>query len=126
MIYWENHDGDYDYPYPYFQYTSTSPYRAVYKYQDGSFPAMTGTTTSYLANIRLQYQADHDVGITDIVSPDLAEGYGTVPVTVEVKNFGLNTETFPVNVKIFDTPIILLSEGFESWNFTSSTFWLGC
>ena len=35
-------------------------------------------------------------------------------VSVNVKNTGINTETFPVNVKINAPPVIIFSEGFET------------
>jgi PKD repeat protein len=103
LVYWENWDGDYDYPYPYFRATYAYPYRAVYRYQDGSFPAMSGYTYSYMPNVRLHYRCDNDVAVTEIGSPLPAEGYGNVPVQIGVKNLGtLPQAAFPVNVKIRD------------------------
>ncbi|MDD4223697.1 MAG: choice-of-anchor D domain-containing protein, partial [Candidatus Cloacimonetes bacterium] len=54
-IMWRNWDGDYASGYPNFRYTSTTPdYRAVYKYQDGSFPAdATGTRYYNRPNLQL-------------------------------------------------------------------------
>lgn len=102
LIYWENWDGDYQSG-PTWRYTTTSPsYRAVYRYADNAFPTTAGTRTYSRPNIRLHYPGLHDVAVTKIISPELKEGYGSIPVTVEVKNTGLNTETFPVNVVIRD------------------------
>lgn len=53
-ILWENRDGSGISSPPKFMSTNTSTnYRAVHKYQDASFPAISGTRTYYRPNIRL-------------------------------------------------------------------------
>ncbi|HOY84695.1 MAG TPA: choice-of-anchor D domain-containing protein, partial [Candidatus Syntrophosphaera sp.] len=54
-IMWRNWDGVYASGYPNFRYTTTTPdYRAVYKYQDNSFPAdATGTLYYNRPNLQL-------------------------------------------------------------------------
>lgn len=52
LFFYENRDGSWASGYPYFKYYSTTN-RAVYKYQDGSFPTTTGYISSYLPNIQL-------------------------------------------------------------------------
>ena len=50
----ENWDSTWSSNYPNFQYTSTNPdYKAVYKHQDASFPAVDGTRTYNRPNIQL-------------------------------------------------------------------------
>jgi len=97
LIYWENWDGDYQSG-PTWRYTSTSPnYLAVYDYTDNSMPTTAGHTTYSRPNIRLHYPGTHDVAVTGIISPELYEGYSLpagVDVLVNVKNTGINTETF--------------------------------
>jgi hypothetical protein len=102
IIYWENWDGDYISGQPRWQYPGSSyaPNRVKYRYADNAMPGDAYSASYYFPNIRIHYPGTHDVAVTDIVSPEAAEGYGNVPVIVEVKNTGLNTETFPVNVKI--------------------------
>lgn len=53
-ILWENYCMNGVTGYPTFRYTSTSPdYRNVYKYQDGSFPAVAGTRNTSRPNITI-------------------------------------------------------------------------
>lgn len=115
VIYWENWDGDYASGQPrwYYPGTSYAPNRAKYRYADGSMPGDATSASGYFPNIRIHFPTDHDVAVTNIVSPEPVEGFGSIPVRVEVKNVGLNTETFPVNVKINAPPINLLEEDFE-------------
>ncbi len=54
IVYWQNWDGSGAYGYPRFYYTSHSN-RAKYKYQNGSFPAVSGYRTYRAANIRLHF-----------------------------------------------------------------------
>ncbi|PLW92266.1 MAG: hypothetical protein C0592_11670, partial [Marinilabiliales bacterium] len=54
QIYWENNDATWSSGYPEFYYTSTSTdYKAIYKYQDSSFPTADGTMYYNRPNIRL-------------------------------------------------------------------------
>jgi len=57
IVYWQNWDGDWTSGYPQFYYTSQTD-RAKYKYQDNSFPEVSGTLDVYVANIRLHYLYD--------------------------------------------------------------------
>ncbi len=64
IVYWQNWDGDYTSGYPSFRYTSQTN-RAKYKYQDGTFPDVSGTLTYRAANIRLHYFSLYDVQYTE-------------------------------------------------------------
>lgn len=54
IVYWQNWDGLYASGIPTFRYTSRSN-RSKYKYQDYSFPTVTGFRSSYVPNVRLFY-----------------------------------------------------------------------
>jgi len=62
---------------------------------------------------------DHDVGVTDIISPPDGTSPAAEFITpqVEVENFGLNTETVDVTMQInkLTTPTTILSEDFEGY-----------
>ena len=113
MIWFENYDGDYTSPYPYWN-GHTATYTTIYNYRDGSWPDDTGYRTSTRANIRLHFATDHDVALTEIVTPEETEGFGDIPVQVKVKNVGLNPESFDVNVEIIQTAPPLIEEDFQS------------
>jgi PKD repeat protein len=84
-----------------------------YRYADGAMPGDAYSASYYFPNIRIHFQSDHDVGVTDIVTPETVEGFGSIPVRIEVKNEGKFAETFPVNVQIMAPPVGVMSEDFE-------------
>ena len=55
VVQYEDWNGAWGSGYPYWYYTSTT-YHGKYKYQDGSFPAVSGYRGSYMTNVRLYYQ----------------------------------------------------------------------
>ena len=96
LVYWSNHADNYTTSTTFFA-TSTSPiYLAVYKYQDGSFPAVSGTLYYNRPNTRFNIISGTDdtnsVGLYDVLSPldsvVAAPGH-QVPVVVEIKNKGI-------------------------------------
>lgn len=87
-ILWEDRSGDYFSGYPYFRYTSTSPtYLAAYKYQDNTFPAVSGTLYYNRPNIQL-----HD----DKNTPPLSGAYTINPL---IPASSTNFQTFSAAVR---------------------------
>lgn len=94
VIYWENYDGAYTASYAW-NYTTTTQYMAMYKYQDGSFPAAAGTLTTSRPNVRLYTISgssdSNSVSLAAIKSPNntsLIAG-DTSYVVVDIKNAGM-------------------------------------
>jgi len=83
-IVWENRNGAYCYPYTYFYYT----YRAnscKYKYQDNSFPAVSGSISYYQANIQI-YWATLTGGTLSGTVTDASSGLPIVGAKVTAGN----------------------------------------
>ena len=55
VVQYEDWNGLWGSGYPYWYYTIKTSH-GKYKYQDGSFPAVSGYTSSYMTNVRLYYQ----------------------------------------------------------------------
>jgi len=92
IVYWQNYDGDYVIGYPTFRYTSTTN-TAKYKYQDGTFPEITGSLCSYKSNIRLHYQISGEPGYPK--TPNPAIGATDVASSGNVTwDFGVDTDTY--------------------------------
>ncbi|MBP7102573.1 MAG: T9SS type A sorting domain-containing protein [Bacteroidales bacterium] len=98
MVYWLNNEGSYgNNTSTYWRATSTSPtYKAVYKYQDGSFPASAGSLYYYRPDIRFYIMGGSDdtnsVGLYEVNSPldsVVAAPLHQVPVIVTIKNQGM-------------------------------------
>ncbi len=68
-ILWINEDGSYVTAEPNFSGTTLETPRAMYKYQDGEFPAVDGTLINILPNIRLHFAAENEPGLPTLVSP---------------------------------------------------------
>jgi hypothetical protein len=111
-ILWENWDGDWVSGYPTFRYTSTTNvYRAKYKNQDNSFPAIVGTQSYNRTNIYFAHtipgcpsnrvpvhavvtgQPNLDCGVIAITEPVTPTSLGVKNVKAVIRNFGLDTLT---------------------------------
>ncbi|KQC05236.1 MAG: hypothetical protein APR54_00035 [Candidatus Cloacimonas sp. SDB] len=93
VIYYQNQDGSYSSGYPYFYYTSQSN-RAIYKYQDSTFPTTSGTLTYRAPNIRLHkvVEANPPDEPSNPTPSDLAF---EVPISGSLTwDFGANSETY--------------------------------
>ena len=75
--------------------------------------------TPYCYDYDLSIEAIHDVGVTAINDPTMPVYINTtVPVQVEVENYGNDETAVPVHVWIDDAstpPVVLLDEDFEAW-----------
>jgi hypothetical protein len=69
QIVWENNDGSYSNSYPNFLKTDTGINTAAYKYADGTFPIIDGSSATYYPNTRLGYLAEGAPGYPILVSP---------------------------------------------------------
>ncbi len=69
QIVWVNNDGSYTNGYPNFLKTDTGINTAAYKYADGTFPIVDGTSATYYPNTRLGYTAEGAPGYPVLVSP---------------------------------------------------------
>ena len=99
MVFWANYDGSSGNNTSTSWYaTYTNPYyRAVYKYQSGSFPASTGTLYYYRPDVRFYIQGTSDdsnsVALLEIKNPTdsvVAASAHQVPVVVTIKNKGFS------------------------------------
>jgi hypothetical protein len=128
MVYYENHKGSISAGYPGFRYSSTNPdYQAIYRNQNSSFPAQDGFFSYSRPNIKVAMREGtgcrsnrvpatavvvlppNDAGISSIDSPPAITQTGsTLPVIVEVKNYGTNTLTqIPVSYQLNSQPIVI-------------------
>jgi len=125
-IYWENHDGSYTSGYPRFTSTSISG-KVIHKYQDSSFPNISGYNSSYRPNLKfwatptgcpsnripvifaVGNQPPNDVGVVSIDEPISAINLSsTENVKITVKNFGSATQdTIPVAYQIGNLPPVI-------------------
>ncbi len=131
MVYYENQKGSSVSGYPSFRYTSTTQYQSIYRNQNSSFPTQDGVYSYSRPNFRMFMREgtgcrsnrvpatavvnlpQYDAGVSDIVSPKIFANTGTsVPVKVEVKNYGLDPLLqIPVNYKLNN-----LSTVTQTWN----------
>ncbi len=131
LVYYENQKGSTTTGYPAFRYTSTTQYQALYRNQSGSFPNIDGYQTYSKPNLRIYMREgtgcrsnrvaataivnlpQNDAGVSDILSPkQFAQSGASLPVRVEVKNFGTNPLTqIPVNYRLNNQAVVT-----QTWN----------
>ena len=120
LVWYENHFGTWSSGYPQFRYTTTSGNKAVYDYQDGSFPTTSGTTTTSRPNMQflgsgggcpsnrvpdtvfVQNIPPYDGALLAITEPETGVNLtATEPVTVKIRNYGTQSiSNFGVSYQI--------------------------
>lgn len=112
LVYYENLKGTTVTGYPSFRYTATNNYQSMYRAQAASFPNLDGTLTYNRPNFRIYMRQGTgcrsvrvpatavvnlpplDAGIAAVISPAaFVQSGASVPVSVELKNFGTTTLT---------------------------------
>ncbi|HNQ21051.1 MAG TPA: hypothetical protein PKI46_08330, partial [Bacteroidales bacterium] len=112
QIVWLNYDGSYLSGYPEFKTTAVIGNRGLYNYQDASFPTSSGTTVTYVPNLRLSISGcnsnivpvtaypiypQYEIAVEELIAPAAGECLETnTNVTVRLKNYG--TDTIPAGV----------------------------
>lgn len=131
LVYYENQKGTTATGYPAFRYTTTTQYQAIYRNQNSTFPTQDGVFTYNKPNFRVYMREgtgcrssrvpvtavvnlpQFDAGVSDIISPlQFANTGASVPVTVEIKNYGTDPlSQIPVNYQLNN-----LAPVAQTWN----------